>query len=132
MTICRIDFHEMKARLKRRGRSARTPAPQIYHRENQVGPFSESEREIALQIGSVMRSEQEFVKFCRTLQEQDSSQQEPGQNAAANSNSKHCAGNNDTGSSRGFVKDNTSTIETHQTSNVTDRSQKAQRDPRDS
>lgn len=84
MTVCRIDLHRIQPRLlvelmtqkiKRRGERPNKQAPEIYHRENQVGPFSESEREIALQSGSVMRSEREFVEFCKVLQEKDSSEQ---------------------------------------------------------
>lgn len=83
MKFRRIDLHRIQPRhlvtltqkITRRGERPCEPVPKVYHRDNQVGPFSESEREIALQIGSVERSERAFVEFCRAVQEQDSRQQ---------------------------------------------------------
>lgn len=51
-------------------------APQeVYHREIQVGPFSESEMQIALQTNSVERLERAFSEFCRKVQEEDCNDQ---------------------------------------------------------
>lgn len=61
---------QIKNSQKRQRTSQATPN-EVYHRDKQVGPFSESEREIALQTGSLERSERAFQEFCRNLQEEE-------------------------------------------------------------
>ncbi|CAF9932652.1 MAG: hypothetical protein ALECFALPRED_005345 [Alectoria fallacina] len=56
-------------------RSSKVTPQEVYHRETQLGPFSEAEREIALQTGSLERSERAFKEFCRKLQEEDRNDQ---------------------------------------------------------
>lgn len=54
---------------------AEVASQEVYHRETQLGPFSESEKEIALQMNSLARSERDFADFCRRLQEEDCNDQ---------------------------------------------------------
>lgn len=53
-----------------RAKTSSKEAPRgVYHRETQLGPFSESEREIALQSNSLKRSERAFKEFCEEVLE---------------------------------------------------------------
>ena len=56
---------------RKRQRTSQVIDNNVYHRDMQVGPSSESEREIALQEGSLERSEQAFRDFCRNVQEEE-------------------------------------------------------------
>ena len=46
-----------------------------YHRDLQIGPFSESEREMLLHRSSVERSERAFQEFCKKVKEEDCTRQ---------------------------------------------------------
>lgn len=67
---------KLARKTSRRGERSSKAAPQeIYHRETQRGPFSDSERQIALQESSVERLERAFSEFCRKVQEEDCNDQ---------------------------------------------------------
>ncbi|CAD6594573.1 MAG: hypothetical protein ASARMPREDX12_000259 [Alectoria sarmentosa] len=67
---------ELARKKSRNGeKSSKVTPREVYHRETQLGPFSEAEREIALQTGSLQRSERAFSEFCRKLQEEDRNDQ---------------------------------------------------------
>ena len=53
---------------RREARSSRAAPREVYHQYTEKGPFSESEREIALQRSSLERSERAFDDFSRKIQ----------------------------------------------------------------